>query len=167
MGMSARSIKITPRYYLKLFLIVFLVVLIGALSMILLRGSDLDISGWKMILSIVMIGTLLVAMVTTIFTERNKVLLMVKKDLEETCDSIERFLLENGLEYELDTKEVFLLGRVRKFRLVESGYRIKITENITHDLYIYFQPARKLRVEGRFIEESLMRSIKGLRDING
>jgi len=165
MGMSERSIKITPRYYLKLFLLAILIVLLILLLVFLLGGTDIGSTDLRVGLSGVMVGLLLIAMITTLITERNKVLLMVSKDMDEAVDTIQDILTRNSLEYETERKDVPIMGRVVKVRLKEENYRIKITENITHDLYIYFQPVKTLKVGGRFIEDILMKRIKTLEDV--
>jgi hypothetical protein len=165
MGMSDRSIKITPRYYPKLFLFAILVVLVILLIVISLGNSSIDLTDFRFGFSAVMVGLLFIALIATVITERNKVLLMVSKDMDEVVDTIQDLLIRNSVQFETERKEVPILGRVVKVRLKEKNYRIKITENITHDLYIYFQPVKTLKVGGRFIEDTLMECIKALDDI--
>jgi len=165
MGMSDRSIKITPRYYLRLFLFAILIVLVILLLVYLLGSSGIDLTNFRIVLSVVMVGLLMLALIATMITERNKVLLMVSKDMDEVVDTIQDLLVQIPLKFETERKHVPILGRVVKVHFKEKNYRIKITENITHDLYIYFQPVKSLKVRGWFIEDILMERIKALDDI--
>ncbi|MGA1792601.1 MAG: hypothetical protein ACMUHM_01485 [Thermoplasmatota archaeon] len=163
--MSDRSIKITPRYYLKLLLIALLAVLIGILIFYLLGNAGVILRDLRFVLLIVIVGMLFLAIVTTLITERNKVLLMVSKDMNEVVDTIHDVLARNDLEFKTEKKKVIIMGRVVKVELTRQKYTVKITENILHDLYIYFKPVKTLKVGGRFIEEILMERIKALEDI--
>ncbi len=116
----------------------------------------------KLLLSIYLFSFLcgIIGSGISLITERKKILFDIEKDYENSCNIVEKYLVDNRFEYSIKKHTIPYLNTKTIIRLSLMDFKIVISKGMINDIGIEMSPIKILKNDGKYLEEIIIKKIE-------